>query len=942
MPSDRFLDASILLRSETSRCAGLRMVATDAIDQSAAALALDATEELLRRGERSNGDILLRAAALKTAGRLAEALETCLQAGTGSEVKSLVSILQLLLGHPRAARASALAAMEDGVNQDSLRRLRWLAAYAGAAIGEPSGAHFSARWRASRPEGDVPIIALLDFKSPDFDKNSIDIEDWIESLAAMRHLARLDGVHWSFDDPDLEPLFLKLKSTWAPEDLVACAGRAHLAIVDRDFSQSVSFRFPGRPVWVIGSASYGEEVFGDSRAWPAPVEYEPILLATSIKRAGDLTADRLAWLRENGPVGCRDLATEAWLLNQGVEAYFSGAMAMTLAPGAPSHLGERLAVDAPPVDDEWRRAYTKDPTLKTSSFTASINRAADLVERLAGASEVHTSRTIVALAAKAVQTKTDFAPRDPSDRAHFGLRDLDPETFSRTAHRLTELMAEILTLIVKRGPCEAIRSRIRTFSKPVQSSQPIRWSALAAATRPEKSNEVTVAIAFDENYISYARTLLWSIRRNSKARICAVLLVRNLTSEVARQTVEIVEPFDVRVFDMREGLAGTTINLVPQTTMSTMDRLFLPDMLPDLDNIVYIDCDTLVLGDIAELASYDTGETGVAARKMPGPIPCNVAHAIERLARPLDQRRADELRLWSAANVDLAAPFFNAGVLKLSLATLRKSRIALEALEIVEKYAVNDQDALNLATRGRAYPLPEDWNTITHIDLGSSPKLIHWAGVHKPWLSETAQYAKDWKSYSKAAESRAKFMASPERATNDQYSSRRCELAAAWLPDDGRIADVGCGPQMVLRRLIDPRIAYVPADIRGWSPEVVVIDLDRVEFPPGRFDAVAMLGVLEFLQRPGAALRRARRASDTLIASYSHPRKGASKQSREERGWISSLTENALSTLFARQGWAVQEVAEVFEVELSRELLYRCTARDVEVVPRGQPDQPMD
>ena len=45
-----------------------------------------------------------------------------------------------------------------------------------------------------------------------------------------------------------------------------------------------------------------------------------------------------------------------------------------------------------------------------------------------------------------------------------------------------------------------------------------------------------------------------------------------------------------------------------------MDRLLLPDLLGEVDRVVYVDVDTLLLDDICELAWTDLGGRPVAAR----------------------------------------------------------------------------------------------------------------------------------------------------------------------------------------------------------------------------------------------------------------------------------------------------------------------------------------
>ena len=61
------------------------------------------------------------------------------------------------------------------------------------------------------------------------------------------------------------------------------------------------------------------------------------------------------------------------------------------------------------------------------------------------------------------------------------------------------------------------------------------------------------------------------------------------------------------------GPRGSLARIPARITVSTMDRLLLPHPARDVDRVVYLDIDTVVLGDICELARSDLG----AARSPP-------------------------------------------------------------------------------------------------------------------------------------------------------------------------------------------------------------------------------------------------------------------------------------------------------------------------------------
>jgi hypothetical protein len=154
----------------------------------------------------------------------------------------------------------------------------------------------------------------------------------------------------------------------------------------------------------------------------------------------------------------------------------------------------------------------------------------------------------------------------------------------------------------------------------------------------------------------------------------------------------------------------------------------------------------------------------------------------------------------------------------------------------------------------------------------------------------------------------------------------RAEQAARWLPRHGRIADIGCGARFALRRFVSAEAIYVPADMTAWTPDVIRVDLNALEFPPGEFSAVAILGVLEYLDRPGTVIRWARKVSNLLVFSYCLPQGDDWDAHRKKRGWINALREERMEKFLASRGWSIAETDLVGENDTFKQLLYRCTS----------------
>jgi lipopolysaccharide biosynthesis glycosyltransferase len=164
-------------------------------------------------------------------------------------------------------------------------------------------------------------------------------------------------------------------------------------------------------------------------------------------------------------------------------------------------------------------------------------------------------------------------------------------------------------------------------------------------------------------------------------------------------------------------------------------RILLPDLLPGIDRVLYLDADVLVLDALTDLWGLCLDGNYLAA----------VTNVPERH------------RLGHAAELGLAGPecYFNSGVLLLNLELMRRDgcTAALRecALRNLDRLLWPDQDALNLVLGKRRIALEPRWNLMNSIRsfswaadlLGRAeiaeaiarPAIIHFEGPaeNKPW-----------------------------------------------------------------------------------------------------------------------------------------------------------------------------------------------------------------
>jgi len=189
--------------------------------------------------------------------------------------------------------------------------------------------------------------------------------------------------------------------------------------------------------------------------------------------------------------------------------------------------------------------------------------------------------------------------------------------------------------------------------------------------------------------------------------------------------------------------------MLKHITVSTMDRLLLPDLLPELDRILYHDIDALPLADITELYQWDLQGQPLAARSaVAGHVVsgyANVLRSAKRLRE--DPTVAHDLlrRMYGRHGYDFTA--FNAGILVLDLARMRSDEFGRGFIPFVEQYGMNDQEVLNCYAGPNRAVLPPQWNSFPTQEPVKEPKVIHWAGPLKPWKREYVLLRERWAEY---------------------------------------------------------------------------------------------------------------------------------------------------------------------------------------------------
>ena len=195
----------------------------------------------------------------------------------------------------------------------------------------------------------------------------------------------------------------------------------------------------------------------------------------------------------------------------------------------------------------------------------------------------------------------------------------------------------------------------------------------------------------------------------------------------------------LRVDDAKLGRFRT----LTHTTTPTYHRLLCGDVLPpEVDRILYLDCDVIVRAALDGIYAMDLG-------------PCTVAAVRDAFLNLVPWRT----RLREITGMEVP-DYFNSGVMLIDVARYRDTGVGPATLDLLERFhgelRFADQDALNLALAGLWQELPPKWNVQSHwytqdyfsrsagfppahhaqvVAAVKNPSIIHYTSPSKPWDS---------------------------------------------------------------------------------------------------------------------------------------------------------------------------------------------------------------
>lgn len=245
---------------------------------------------------------------------------------------------------------------------------------------------------------------------------------------------------------------------------------------------------------------------------------------------------------------------------------------------------------------------------------------------------------------------------------------------------------------------------------------------------------IPIFFATDDRYVPFLCVALNSLITNSSSKYDykVHVLIDTLSDENKKILQDMqIDNVSVDFHSVTARLQGICkrLHIRDYYSKATYYRFFIPEMFPEYNRGVYLDCDIVITDDIAKLYHAPLGNNLVAA-----------AH--EEVMTDIDVfGQYSESVLGIPRN-----EYFNAGILTMNLAKMREEKIEEQFAHLLGKrtYRVaQDQDYLNVICYRKATLLSTNWNKtpMPYANRNKIPKIAHYKINFKPWRYDNIPYA---------------------------------------------------------------------------------------------------------------------------------------------------------------------------------------------------------
>lgn len=627
------------------------------------------------------------------------------------------------------------------------------------------------RWVGSEKDRTAPApqegrisFGLVDYPQPGRARASQNIGDQVQTLASLGHVVRHQNLRFHGDE-DVVSFVEAMQQRVRPElRRQEVSADVELLTVDRDSSTYQSFP---ENTWLLEFGWHMHALFGlDSYDFPLHPNLNPIFVSFHCNKRGLLTPESLQYLRDHGPIGCRDWTTVDLLLSLDVPAFFSGCLTTTVntvfpdLEQKPDPATVYVDVSRSPVPAGHENVKQSYGEIKKRSFTENMWDAVQVLERYRTQyTHVVTTRLHCYLPTTSLGLSVDFEPKNNADVRFNGLFRLDQRDFDAMRSSMRDRLEPVLAAIFSGQDRESVYALWReTVAPEVEAARArheatveevVDHGATAAALLsglPARSisgpdDAVDVVLTPTSGQLRHLEPVLRSAVAASSRPVRAWILARAARPSSLAVAGAHIHWIDTSGIDRQR--AGVLDDL-------SLDRVLISELVP-VDRAVLIPVDGVVTGDLVELAETDLGTARIAARRTSRAESSGFA-VLYGAARRLDDAPDTAYEFYRIIHGRHVFDFdgFDTDVAVLDLAGQRAEGFADTVLPAMRTYRLNEREAWHFAAGPDRAELDPAWAHVPPREVVKDPKLWHWAEGTKPWSADTVLGDRIWKQYRSA------------------------------------------------------------------------------------------------------------------------------------------------------------------------------------------------
>ncbi|MCG7388499.1 DUF4422 domain-containing protein [Pantoea sp. ACRSB] len=286
-----------------------------------------------------------------------------------------------------------------------------------------------------------------------------------------------------------------------------------------------------------------------------------------------------------------------------------------------------------------------------------------------------------------------------------------------------------------------------------------------------QEKNIPVVICFDENYSLSGGALINSIIKNSHPddNYDIVVLENGVSTRNKSRFCSLIngkKNFSIRFFDVNAFSEMKSVYTRAHFSAATYARLFIPSIFSEFEKVLFIDADTIVESDVAELVHIDLGDNLIAAVRdivMEGFVKFG---AIAHIDEPKNLVAREYLE--NVLEMKNSHRYFQAGIILFNIVQMQKENTYGKLMHALKSrnYWFLDQDIMNKVFYERVHYLPNEWNVyhgngntddffpnlnfetyMGFLKSRKNPKMIHFAGENKPWDTPHVDFFDNFISY---------------------------------------------------------------------------------------------------------------------------------------------------------------------------------------------------